>query len=188
MATLGWDLDRWRWIDGGRFLNYTTKDGRDSIINRTPGSIRTADKWQGYLLVTINFNGHKFGTPLEPVKKSLSFGRYGTKQWRLMNDGLKLHQPPFLSNVFFTCLIRMNRSSINFGIASKLGDLEMDHFHYTWALWSPHRQLRLLQLKISFFSERTPQKYSKKPIWHLLRGITLWTIWIERNDKMFNKK
>lgn len=23
-------------------------------------------------------------------------------------------------------------------------------------------------------------------IWHLLRGITLWTIWIERNDKVFN--
>jgi len=23
-------------------------------------------------------------------------------------------------------------------------------------------------------------------IWHLLRGITLWTIWIECNDKVFN--
>ena len=48
-----------------------------------------------------------------------------------MNGGLKLHRPPFLSNVFLACLIRINRSSINFGIASKLGDLEMDHFHYT---------------------------------------------------------
>ena len=23
-------------------------------------------------------------------------------------------------------------------------------------------------------------------MWHLLRGITLWNIWIERNDKVFN--
>ena len=30
VATLGWDLDRWRWIDGGHFLNYTIKDGCDS--------------------------------------------------------------------------------------------------------------------------------------------------------------
>ena len=26
----------------------------------------------------------------------------------------------------------------------------------------------------------------KSKIWHLLRSITLWTIWIEHNDKIFN--
>ena len=32
-----------------------------------------------------------------------------------------------------------------------------------------------------------PKKYGKKDkIWHLLRGITMWTIWIKRNDKVFN--
>ena len=25
-------------------------------------------------------------------------------------------------------------------------------------------------------------------IWHLLIGITLWSIWIERNDKAFNQE
>ena len=31
--------------------------------------------------------------------------------------------------------------------------------------------------------------YSKKmPNWHLLRCITLWSIWIERNDKVFNQE
>lgn len=35
--------------------------------------------------------------------------------------------------------------------------------------------------------ERIPKKFIKKiKIWHLLRGITLWTIWIERNGKVFN--
>ena len=37
------------------------------------------------------------------------------------------------------------------------------------------------------FGERIPKRYGKMiKIWHLLRGITLWTIWIERNDKVFN--
>lgn len=48
LATLGWDPDRWQWIDGGHFLNYITKDGGDAIINRNPGTTRAADKWQGY--------------------------------------------------------------------------------------------------------------------------------------------
>jgi hypothetical protein len=49
MATLGWDPDQWWWIGEGHFLDYTTEDGHDSIINRNPGTTRAADKWQGYL-------------------------------------------------------------------------------------------------------------------------------------------
>ena len=42
--------------------------------------------------------------------------------------------------------------------------------------------------KQTIFRERIPRKYgSKVKIWHLLKGITLWTIWIERNDKVFNQ-
>ena len=40
----------------------------------------------------------------------------------------------------------------------------------------------------SLFGERVPRKYGPKvKIWHLLRGITLLTIWIERNDHVFNQ-
>jgi len=43
--------------------------------------------------------------------------------------------------------------------------------------------------KQTLFGERIPKKFVKKfKVWHLLRGITLWTIWIERNDKVFNHK
>ena len=44
VATLGWDPDRWRWANGGHFLDYTTKAGRDSITNRTPDITRAGDK------------------------------------------------------------------------------------------------------------------------------------------------
>ena len=42
--------------------------------------------------------------------------------------------------------------------------------------------------KQALFGERIPKKYGKMvKVWHLLRGITLWTIWIEQNDKVFNQ-
>lgn len=40
LASFGWDPDRWRWLDRGRFLNYTTKDGREFITNSNLGSTR----------------------------------------------------------------------------------------------------------------------------------------------------
>ena len=44
VATLPWDPDRWRWGDGGRFLDYTTKNGREILTSRNQGSTRAADK------------------------------------------------------------------------------------------------------------------------------------------------
>lgn len=29
---------------------------------------------------------------------------------------------------------------------------------------------------------------TKSDIWHLFHGITLWAIWVERNDHVFNKE
>ena len=49
VATLGWDPDRWRWSNGSHFLNYSTKSGREAIVNRNLGVTRAVEKWQGYL-------------------------------------------------------------------------------------------------------------------------------------------
>lgn len=38
MATLRWNLDHWRWVKGFLFLNYTTKFGRDFVLNMTLGT------------------------------------------------------------------------------------------------------------------------------------------------------
>jgi hypothetical protein len=41
--------------------------------------------------------------------------------------------------------------------------------------------------KQSLFSARPPRRFSKTlRFWELLRGITIWTIWLARNDKVFN--
>ena len=53
LATLGWDPNVWKWAVGVKFFNYTTKDGRDSIINRNPGTTRTGNKWQRYLQIIL---------------------------------------------------------------------------------------------------------------------------------------
>jgi hypothetical protein len=45
-AILGWDPDRWWWVNRGQFLDYAAKDSREStIIDRNPGSMRTVGKW-----------------------------------------------------------------------------------------------------------------------------------------------
>jgi hypothetical protein len=72
VATLGWDPDRWRWIDGSRLLDYTTKDDRDSVINKNPGATRARDKWQGYLPGNYRFFWSQVWDPLR-VGKEVAF-------------------------------------------------------------------------------------------------------------------
>lgn len=55
LATLSWDHDRWRWIEGYRFLNYTSKFGRNLVINIVSGKTKASDKWQGYLPCNYKF-------------------------------------------------------------------------------------------------------------------------------------
>ena len=72
---------------------------------------------------TIGSNGPKCWTLLERAKRPHSFGPFGIRRWRSTNGGLKLHRHQSPSNVFFVCLIRVNRLNISFGIASKPGEL-----------------------------------------------------------------
>ena len=82
IATLEWDPDRWRWMDGGHFLDYTTKDGRDFIGNRNPCTTRAAENGKGIFRETIGSIGRKYETPFGPGKKPRSFGLFGIRQWQ----------------------------------------------------------------------------------------------------------
>ena len=77
-ATLGWDLDRWRWGDGSRFLEYTTNDGREYISSKSPSTTRAADKWQRYLPDNYRFYCLKCETHLGPVKRRFWCGPFDT--------------------------------------------------------------------------------------------------------------
>ena len=63
-----------------------------------------------------------------------------------------------------------------------------------WATYIMHELCKVISgnydcfnWKQTIFGERLPKKYDPNiKIWHLLRGITLWAIWIERKDKVFN--
>ena len=101
VATLGWDPDKWRWVDGGRFLNYTTNDGRHYSINRNPVTLgrHTNDKVTSHIIISTL--GLKCGTLLDLAKMSLSCGIFDTRRWRSMSGEPKLPQPLFPNTMFF---------------------------------------------------------------------------------------
>ena len=70
-ATLGWDPDRWRWGDGSRFLEYTTKEGREYISSKLRSTTRAAEKWQGYLPGNYCFYWSQVWDPLRTGKEAV---------------------------------------------------------------------------------------------------------------------
>ena len=104
-----------------------------------------------------------------------------------MNGELVLCRHLSPTNVSFAFQTRANQSITNFGTTFKQGGrgdgprlscmnfvgLEFNYDNFNW--------------KQAIFDEGIPKNYNKHiKVWPLLRGITLSTIWIERNDKVFN--
>lgn len=84
-ANLFWNSNHWQWREGLGFLNYTTKFGRDTIINKILGSTKAAEKWQDLLPNNYNSIGNRCGTRTRQARRPHSFGQFGIKQLRLMN-------------------------------------------------------------------------------------------------------
>lgn len=69
--------------------------------------------------------------------------------------------------------------------------MKMGYIHHACTLWGENWQLCQFQLETNSYWERILEKFAKKrkkkkEMWHLLQGVTLWTIWIEGNDMVFN--
>ena len=190
LATLGWDPDRWRWIDGGKFLNYTTKDGREAITNRNPGTSRAGDKWQGYLPGNYKFFWSQVWDPLRSGKEAAFI-------WSIWHKAVAVNEwrariaPASISKQCIFCLPNTSES-----VKHKFWDCIQARRAWRWATFIMHElcgvrygHLDSFNWKQAIFGERIPYKFRKLvKIWHLLRGITLWTIWLERNDKVFNQE
>ena len=99
------------------------------------------------------------------------------------------HNPISLSNVCMAILTWVSWSNIIFGNASKLGEHgDMPLLSYTnfmaWRL-----DIWFFHWKKTLFGEKIPQHFvNNNKIWCLLCGITIWTIWIEYNDKVINQE
>ena len=67
---------------------------------------------------------------------------------------------------------------------------------WRWAMFIMHKLCGVrtgnydcFNWKQALFGERIPNRYGKMiKVWHLLREITLWTIWIEHNDRVFDQE
>lgn len=85
MTTIGWDLDKWRWADGYRFLNYTTKLGREVVTNKNLGITRAAEKWQGYLPSNYRFYWSQ-------VWDLLCLGKEATLMWFIWHEVVAVNE------------------------------------------------------------------------------------------------
>ena len=165
------------WILGHLGVNYTTKFGRDLVIDRIHGMTRVAEKWQGCLLGNYKFYQSQVWDPACSHKKPHSCGLFGTRPLRSMNEGNVLQRHPSLSNLL------------------KFRDCIQAWRTWWWATFIMHDLCRVwnknydsFHCKLVLFGKRIPKKFAKKmKIWHLLHSITLWIIWIERNDWVFNQ-
>ena len=88
---------------------------RGALVRQTSGRATSQE--------TIGSFGHKYGIRYGLGKKLHLCGQYGTRPLQSTNGGPALHRCPFPNNVCFVFLIRVNQSNINFGIASKRGEL-----------------------------------------------------------------
>ena len=188
LATLGWDPGRWRWVNGGHVLDYTTKDGRDYIINRNLDTTRAAEKWQGYLPGNYRFYWSQVWDPMR-------FGKEAAFLWSIWHKAVAVNEwrariaPASISKQCVFCL--PNTSEL---VKHKFWDCIQARRAWRWATFIMHElsgvrsgNYDCFNWKQPLFGERIPKRYGKMiKVWHLLRGITLWTIWIERNDRVFN--
>jgi hypothetical protein len=77
MTTLRWDPYRWRWVEGDRFLNYTTKLGRNFLTKRTEGVNHATNTWQCYLPRNYKSYWSQVCDPLRFGRKPVLCGQYG---------------------------------------------------------------------------------------------------------------
>lgn len=101
-----------------------------------------------------------------------------------------MHLPPYPNNVFFASQTQANESNIKFGIAFKLrglGDRPCSSCMRCMGLELATR-IAFIGYKLCLGKGflRISAKSNKIKNGHPLCNISLWTIWIERNIKIFN--
>ena len=162
-AALEWDPDRWRWSDGGRFLVYTTKDGREAISKRNPDTTRAAHKWQGYLPGNYKFYWSQVWDPLQAGKEaafiwSIWHKAVAVNEWRARIAPVSISkQCPF-------CLPNTSES-----VKHKFWDCIQARRAWRWTTFIMHELCGVrtgnydsFNWKQALFGERLLRKYGRK--------------------------
>ena len=146
-------------------------------------------KWQGYLPGNYRFYWSQ-------IWDTLRAGKEAAFIWSIWHKAVAMNEwrariaPVFISKQCVFCLPNTSES-----VKHKFWDCIHARRAWRWSTFIMHELCGVrsgnydcFNWKQALFGERIPKKYSKTiKIWHLLRGITMWTIWIERNDMVFNQ-
>jgi hypothetical protein len=181
---LDWDPARLQWPKNKQFMHYTTQLGRNLLCKRQPPLTLATSKWPNTLPATHKFKWNQVWNP-ERAKTEAGF------IWQLWHKAVALNawRGRFSPEVDTTCPV------------CQTGAVE-DTIHRFWFCQSSQETWRyvtlilnriavprgsltwsMLDWKQSIFSSRPPRRFSSiQRLWELLRGTTLWTIWLARND------
>jgi hypothetical protein len=185
---LSWDPARLQWPRGKELLHYTTQLGRDLLRKRQPQLTLATAKWPTLLPATYRFRWKQIWTP-ERSKTEAGF------IWQLWHKAVALNawRGRFTPQVDTTCPICQTGAVEDTVHRFWRCEFSQNTWKYvTFALNciaapTGARTWSMPNWKQSLFSARPPRRFSKTlRFWELLRGITIWTIWLARNDKVFN--
>jgi hypothetical protein len=186
---IDWDPARFKWPQNKDFMHYTTTLGRDLLRKRQPPLTLATSKWPNILPGNFRFKWKQLWSS-ERSKTEAGF------IWQIWHKSVALNawRGRFSPNIDITCPV------------CQTGAVE-DTVHRFWHCrssqdtWSyvtfllnriaaPTMNLNwnMPDWKQSIFASRPPRRFSKiGRFWDLLRGITMWTIWLARNDQVFNQ-
>ena len=138
------------------------------------------------LHLDLNWSGGMCGIERIPKRKGISSGQFGTMQWRFICGEPNLLQI-LMMNV--TCAVHIPKTIAHrFAIGGMLAKLRILPLVSStpWTQDKRDHGNRLIDnMGISTFKILFAlSNYSR--IWLLLRVLTVWTIWVERNNLTFN--
>lgn len=185
---LDFDPSLIKFRDDVSFMSYTTKHGRDLLRrhHRVPNLSR---KWTGILPEHHQFKWTTVWSKGRVVKEA-------GLMWSAWNKALTVNE---WRGQFNATIDRSCPTCSSGAIKSNLHRFwECDIAQKTWhwathiinllaASTPPSQPWRQFNWKQTIFSSRIPRKFKRfDSVWAWLRGVVLWTVWLCRNDRVFN--